>query len=110
MHSPGKISRIEQQVMASVGVIYTARRFVSAAAIKLYILVAGVAALAQLTWVHRVFENWANVGLAGTLNFLTYALTHTHPMVQITLIVLVVAGMSLARDLVRPVRVARHAF
>ncbi len=104
------MSKIEQQVMASVGVIYTVRQFVSASAIKLYALVVAAIALVQLTWVHMVFANWSQVGFAGTFNFLTYAILHTHPAVQLTVIVLVVAGVSLARDLMRPVRIARHAF
>lgn len=102
-------SKIEQQVMANVGVIYTARQFVSMSAIKLYVLVAGVVALVELTWVHKVFENWSAVGLSGTFHFLTYALLHTHPAVQLTAIVLVVASVSLVRDLLKPARTLRLA-
>lgn len=104
------MSTIEQKVMANVGVIYTARQFVSAAAIKLYMLIATAIVLVQLTWVHKVFANWANVGLGRTFQFFSYAILHTHLSVQLTLVVLAVVGVSLARDLLRPVRLPRHAF
>lgn len=100
---------IEQQVMANVGVIYTARQFVSARALKLYVLLAGLVALVEFTWAHKVLANWAAVGLPGTFNFLTYAVTHTSFAVQLTLIVLVVASVSLVRDLLKPVRTLRLA-
>jgi hypothetical protein len=103
------MSKIEQRVMGSVAVIYTARQFVSALAIKLYVLLTGLIALVQLTWVHKIFANWAQVGLGGSFNFLTYAILHTHPAVQFTLIVLVVTGVSLAYDLMRPARTLRLA-
>jgi len=102
-------SKIEQQVIANVGVIYSARRLVSVSALKLYVLLAGCLALVQLTWVHKVFANWAHVGLSGTPTFLTYAIVHTHPLVQLTLVVLVVAGVSLMRDLLKPVHTLRLA-
>jgi hypothetical protein len=100
---------IEQQVMANVGVIYTARQFVGVPAIKLYVLFAGLIALVQLTWVHKVFANWAAVGFDGSLQFVSYALLHTHPAVQVTLAALAVVGISLLRDLVRPTRSVRLA-
>ena len=94
-------SKIEQQVMASVGLVYTARQLVSATALKLYMCALSLYGLVQLVWVHRVFENWSQVGLGGSAQFLTYALLHTHLAVQLTLVVLVVAGAGLMRDLVR---------
>lgn len=97
-------SKIEQKVMGNVAAIHTARQFVSASAIKLYILLGSLFALVQLTWVHRVFANWAQVGFKGTFEFLSYALLHTSPTVQITLAVVLVAGILLVRDLMRPVR------
>ncbi len=94
-------SKIEQQVMASVAVIHTARMFISATALKVYAFGAAAYALVQLTWVHKVFANWAHVGLAGTGQFVTYAVLHTHLAVQVTLIALAVIGISLLRDAVR---------
>ena len=50
-------SKIEQQVMAGVGVVYAARQLTSATALKLYVCAASLYGLVQLVWVHRVFEN-----------------------------------------------------
>lgn len=94
-------SKIEQQVMASVGTIYLGRKLISATALKLYTLVVAAYALVQFTWVHKVFSNWAHVGLAGSWQFVTYAVLHTHLPVQIALVVLAVAGISLVRDMAR---------
>jgi len=87
--------------MASVGVIYATRQLISATALKLYVFAVAVYALVQLTWVHKVFANWAHVGLAGSWQFVTYALLHTHLAVQVTLVVLAVAGLSLIADAIR---------
>lgn len=94
-------SKIEQQVMASVGVIYAGRTLLGATALKLYTFVAAAYALVQLTWVHKVFANWAHVGLAGSWQFVTYAILHTHLAVQIALVILAVMGLSLLRDAIR---------
>lgn len=94
-------SKIEQQVMAGVGSIYIARQLVSATALKLYVCVLALYGIGRLVWVSRVFENWANVGLQGTVSFVTQAVLHTHLPVQIALVVLFVAGLGLLYDLVR---------
>jgi len=103
MQSPVEKSRIEQQVMAGVGVIYAVRQLLSATALKLYICALSLYGLVQLVWVHRVFENWTNVGLSGSLQFLASAVLNTHLAVQLTLIILLVVGVSLARDVIRSV-------
>lgn len=90
--------------MASVGVIYAARAALSITALKLYALVGASAVLWQLTWVHRVFENWQNVGLGGTVQFFADALATTHVSVQVTLLILAAAGAGLAFDVVRNLR------
>ena len=87
--------------MASVGVIYTARQALSATALKLYVALGASVALWQLTWVHRVFENWANVGLSGSAQFLAHAVANPQFSVQLTLLVLAVAGAALAWDFAR---------
>ena len=91
-------SKIEQQVMAGVGVIYAVRQLISATALKLYICAASLYGLVQLVWVHRVFENWASVGLSGTAQFVASAVLNTHLPVQLTLLVLMFAGVSLLLD------------
>ena len=101
MQSPSGKSRIEQQVMAGVGVVYAARQLVSATALKLYVCMFSFYGLVQLVWVHRVFENWANVGLQGSLQFATSAVLNTHLAVQMTFLVLIFAGFSLFLDFTR---------
>jgi hypothetical protein len=97
-------SKIEQQVMASVAVVHTARRMVSATALKLYALVASIYALGILVWVSKIEENFLNVMNGGVLavgNYVLYAAMHTTFMVQAVLLVAIVALVSLALDLTR---------
>ncbi len=97
-------SRIEQQVMASVGVIYTARKLVSRTAIELYVLAASTIALWQLVWVHKVFDNFFAVernGMGSTLNYVATAVGHTNLAVQLTLFVAAAAFVMLMVDLAK---------
>ena len=103
-------SKIEQRVMASVGTIYTVRRLVSMSALKLYVCVASLYVLGQLVWVSRVFENLSHVGLSGFGQFMFEAVLNTNFLVQATLVVMFVAGISLARDLARSVSPANGTF
>lgn len=89
--------------MASVGVIHTARRMVSATALKVYTLVASVYALGILVWVSEIQTNLLNVMNGGVLavgNFVLYAILHTSPAVQATLMVALVAFASLVLDVI----------
>lgn len=97
-------SKIEQQVMASVGVIHTARRAVSMTALKVYALVASVYALGILVWVSQVQANFLSAMNGGVLavgNFVLTAVMHTTFVVQAVLLVAIVALVSLAIDLAR---------
>jgi hypothetical protein len=97
-------SKIEQQVMASVGVIYTARKLVSRTAAEIYVLAVSAVVLWQLVWVHKVFDNFFAVekkGIGSTLNYLATAVGHTNPAVQLTLVVAVVAFVMLVSDLAK---------
>jgi hypothetical protein len=97
-------SKIEQRVMASVGVIYGVKQLVSATAIKLYVLVASVWTLGALVWVARVEQNFMTAlhgGLPKVLPYMEVALTHTSLYVQLALIVAAVAGISFLLDIVR---------
>ena len=94
-------SKIEQQVMASVGTVYVARQALSATALKLYVCALSLYGLVQLVWVHRVWENLAQVGWSHAAAFLVEAVLNTELLVQLALIALVVAGIGLVRDLLR---------
>lgn len=103
-------SKIEQQVMASVGVIYTARQFASASALKLYAVAGAAVALWQLTWVHMVFANLYESAAAGkATEFITSALLGADLWVQLALLVVIFAGVSLTRDLLKPAQAYRLA-
>lgn len=100
-------TKIEQQVMAGVAVIHTARRAVSATALKVYTLVASVYALGILVWVSRIQENLLEVMNGGVLavgNYVLFAISHTSMAVQATLVVATVALFSLAFDLIPQTR------
>lgn len=103
-------SKIESQVMASVGAIYAARRLASATALKLYALAASVYALGVLVWVSKIEENLLSIANGGVLavgNFVLYAAVHTSIAVQAVLLVAAIALVSLAADIVRSVSAGR---
>lgn len=98
------MSKIEQQVMASVAVIHTARRIVSATALKVYALVASVYALGILVWVSEIQANFLhamNNGVLALGNYVLVALANTEVTVQAVLFIAALACASLAADLVR---------
>ena len=103
-------SDIERQVMASVGVIWGAKLLASATAVKLYVLAAAGWVLVQLTWVHMVFQNWAQVGMGRSVQFITYAFLHTHLPVQVAIVVAAGAGLALTVDAVRSLMAPRAGF
>lgn len=94
-------SKIEQQVMASVGAIYVVRKLTNATALKLYVCVGALFALSKLVWVERVWSNLAHVGPQGAFNFLLSAVANTDALVQLALFTLVIAGVLFLRDLAR---------
>lgn len=98
------MSKIEQQVMASVAVIHTARRMVSATALKVYTLVASAYALGILVWVSEVQSNFLhamNNGVLAVGNYVLVALANTELAVQAVLLVAALALISLAVDAMR---------
>ena len=105
-------SKIESQVMASVGAIYAARRLASATALKVYALAASVYALGVLVWVSKIEENLLHIANGGVLavgNFVLYAVTHTSIAVQAVLLVAAIAFVSLAADIARSVSAGQAA-
>ncbi len=94
-------SKIEQQVMASVGTVYAVRQLFSATAIKLYICALSLYGLAQLVWVNRVWENLARVGWENAGEFLVAAVLNTELLVQLALAALVVGAVGFLRDVLR---------
>jgi hypothetical protein len=107
MQSGNTHSKIEEQVMASVGVIYAGRKLMSRIAVELYMLVVAAIALWQFTWVHKIVANFAVVergGLGSIARYLSYAFLHTHVATQLALVVAAAAGIAFCIDAVRSMR------
>lgn len=102
------MTKIEQQVMGSVAVIYAARQLMSATALKLYVCAASLYGIASLVWVAKVFENLERVGIADSLQFVIAAVLNTNTLVQLLLIVGAFAALSLVIDLVRSISIQRR--
>ena len=98
------MTKIEQQVMASVAVIYTARILLSFQAVVCYALILSLFGISQLVSVSHVLENFSSVarsGLPSTLMFLQSAVTGTTLLVQLGLLVAIFAVGSLFSSLIR---------
>ncbi len=94
-------SKIEQQVMASVGTIYVARQLVSGTALRIYVCLIALGLLARLVWVERVVENFIHGGAGNALNFMTSAVLNTELPVQVAFAALIIMGVWVSRDLAR---------
>jgi len=97
-------SKIERQVMASVGVIYTARRLTGRVALDFYALVIAALALWKLVWVHKVLSNLAieaHAGMPAVWNYMVVALEHAHTGVLLLLAVAICALVALCVDMAR---------
>ena len=106
-------SKIEQQVMASVGTIYLARTLTGLTALKVYALILSIWAVGRLVWVSKVLDNFFTVekhGLGSISTYVLYAVEHTHVAVQLTLLIAAVAFVSLAIDAVRSVSSPKTAY
>jgi hypothetical protein len=104
------MTRIKQNVMASVALIYAARVLFGATALKLYVLLFAVWGIGKLVWVSKIVENLSTVeksGLASVGNFVLAALEHASTSVQLVLLVALVAAFSLVFDAVRAGATAR---
>lgn len=100
------MSNIQQKVMASVLVIYLARKATGPTALKCYALVLSLWGMGRLVWVSKVVENFSTVAQSGVLsvgNFVLVAVEHAHISVQLMLAVILVAGVWLLLDLARAV-------
>ena len=86
--------------MASVGAIYAVRKLAGPTALKLYVCAVSSYVLVQLVWVHKVFSNLEQVGVAGSGRFVESALVHAALPVQLTLGVLAVALAWFVADLI----------
>lgn len=98
------MNKIEQNVMASVGLIYAFRTLTGLRALKLYVLILSLWGIMRLVWVSKVAENFLvaeKAGIAGISNYILVALSHAHLGVQIVLVIGVLAAGSLFLDVAR---------
>jgi hypothetical protein len=99
-----KISKIEQQVMAGVAVVYTARKLTSRFALECYALALSFAGAAFFVSLPNVFQNLTHVAHGGVVSigvFFLTAILQTKLVVQIAVLVGAAALMALGVDVAR---------
>ncbi|HVU80337.1 MAG TPA: hypothetical protein VHD37_03175 [Candidatus Paceibacterota bacterium] len=92
------MTKIETQVMASVGVIYAVRKLLGPTALKLYALTLSLAGVTTFASVPSVLHNFQSVAVAGPGSvalFVVYAVLGTTIIVQFALAVGATAAISL---------------
>jgi hypothetical protein len=97
-------SKIEQQVMASVGVVYAVRKATSRLALECYALVLSLAGTAYFVSLPHVWANFMHVANGGVLSVGTFVITavlSTKLVVQIAVSVGAIAFILMAVDVVR---------
>lgn len=105
------ISKIEQQVMAGVAVVYTARRLTSRFALECYALTLSLAGAAYFVSLPNVLSNLTHVAQGGLVSigvFFVSAVLHTKLVVQVATLIgmvsLILMGVDVARSAATPVR------
>ncbi len=104
-------SKIEQQVMAGVAVVYTTRKLTSRFALECYALALSFAGAAYFVSLPNVFENLTHVAQGGAVSigvFFLTAVLQTKLAVQIALFIgaasLIFMGVDIARSTATPTR------
>lgn len=97
-------SDIERVVLRRVRAIRTLRPIVSGATLALVLLAVALWGIGREVWVARVFDNGPR-GLLGHTEYLAYAFEHTRVVVQALSLVVLAAGLYLARSAARGVAV-----
>lgn len=103
------MSKIQQQVMAGVAVVYAVRQLTSAFAIKLYglgISLGGIFAFVSLSNVLTNLTIVAHGGVIGVTTYLLSALVSAKLVVQVALFVGGVAAVSICIDALRSINQA----
>lgn len=98
------MSKIEEQVMANVSLIYAGRILTSKTAIKLYALLLSVVGIATLVSVSNVVSNFVNAahgGVGSVAIFAVSAVLGTTLMVQVVLAIAAASAISLVVPVLR---------
>ena len=99
-------SKIEQQVMAGVGILYVARRATSRTALELYMLALSACGVIFFVSLPHVFVNLMHVESGGLLSvaaFVLAAVLGTSLVVQLALLIGSFSLVSLGVHTLRPV-------
>lgn len=91
-------SKVRNQVMASVLIVYTLRRVLSAYMLKIYALAIAALTLAFTVSLPNIIANLMHVGLGGAVTFIIAAIVSTTLMVQVLSVIAVCMGALLVRD------------
>jgi hypothetical protein len=99
------MSKIEQQVMAGVAVVYTARKLTSRFALECYALALSFAGAAFFVSLPNVFQNLTHVAQGGVVSigvFFLTAILQTKLVVQVATLIgiasLILIGVDMARS------------
>jgi len=95
--------KLKTAVMQRVYVIYWIRQLLSAAALRLYALIALSAALYVTVSVREVIANMPGQGIVALYNFFLYAVVHTEMLVQLILLGIIAVVTWVARDIARSI-------
>lgn len=98
------MSKIEQQVMAAVGVLYVVRVITSKRALKVYALLLSFLGIATFASLPNVAHNFGMVmanGLPSVATYIVAAVLGTKIIVQLALAIGVVAAFLLFVDIAR---------
>jgi hypothetical protein len=106
------MTNIKKNVMAAVFLVRGFRMAKSPTALKIYAIMLSIWGISRLVWVSKVFENFSiaqSGGISSTFSYTLAAIEHTHLGVQVMLLVVACAFVSLLTDTFRSVP-ARRSF
>ncbi len=98
------MTKIEQQVMAGVAMVYTARVLTSSFVLKVYALTLSVAGIMLFVSLPHIMTNIAQVAQGGLSNLAVYtlgAISQTKIVVQVAIMMGMFATISLILPLLR---------
>lgn len=98
------MTRIQQQVMASVAIIYALRQLTSSLALKVYGLTLSVVGIVAFVSLSNVLSNLALVAQGGVFNVGTFVLSAVLGTTLVVQMALVVGAITLGLLLVDAVR------
>lgn len=97
---------IHTNVMRRVRTIHALRSASTGAGASVLLLTLSLYLIGREVWVARVWENMPKLSHLGSfVRFFTYAFTHTHPSVQLLVLLVIFAALWFVRELIRALNV-----